>query len=165
MTYLVDANCFITASQKTYPFDIAESFWNKIAEEAGKHKFFSIDKVWDEICAHIDALQKWCEENLPADFFISTETEAVYKKYASVALWAQGLGVRQSVVDKFIAADKADIYFVAFASLNPSEYTIVTEEASAPYSKTNIKLPDACAAFGIRCINFIEMLRELKIRF
>ena len=66
---------------------------------------------------------------------------------------------------KFIDASKADIYFVAFASLSPNEYTVVTEEVSAVDSKKDIKLPDACAAFGIRSINFIQMLRELKVQF
>ncbi len=45
MTYLVDSNCFMTASQTSYPFDIAKSFWKKIAELANRHSFYSIDKV------------------------------------------------------------------------------------------------------------------------
>ena len=71
----------------------------------------------------------------------------------------------QSKIDTFIAADKADIYFVAFASLAPENYTIVTEEVSALGSQKDIKLPDACSAFNIRSINFIQMLRELKVQF
>lgn len=53
MTYLVDSSCFMTASQTSYPFDIAESFWNKIAELAQNHAFYSIDKVEDEINANL----------------------------------------------------------------------------------------------------------------
>ena len=73
--------------------------------------------------------------------------------------------VKQVGIDKFIAADKADIYFVAFASLKPNEYTVVTEEKPSPESKKDIKLPDACSEFNIRCINFMTMLRELKVKF
>ena len=47
----------------------------------------------------------------------------------------------------------------------PVEYIVVTEETSAPFSKKNIKLPDVCNSFGIKCINFISMLRELKVTF
>lgn len=155
----------MTASQTTYPFDIAESFWRKMAECAQRHLFYSIDKVEDEINTNIDALSQWCKENLPNDFFISTESEAVYHQYATVVNWAKKQNVKPTGFNKFIDAEKADIYFVAFASLKPSEYSVVTEETSAPSSKTKIKLPDVCSAFNIKCINFIQMLRELHIRF
>lgn len=165
MIYLVDSSCFMTASQTTYPFDVAESFWNKIAELAQNHVFYSIDKVDDEIKANLDQLSKWCDDNLPDDFFISTETEDVYQKFNELVNWAQNKKIKQVGIDKFIAADKADIYFVAFASLKPEKYTVVTEENSAPGSKKDIKLPDACAEFNVRCINFMTMLRELKVKF
>ena len=165
MTYLVDSSCFMTASRVSYPIDVAISFWDKIAQLAQSHAFYSIDKVNDEISLHDDALLEWCKDNLPKDFFLSTETEEVYKKYAELVKWAETKGINQTGVDKFIDATKADIYFVAFASLSPNEYTIVTEEISAINSKNDIKLPDACAAFKIRSINFMQMLRELKVQF
>ena len=163
--YLVDSSCFIAASRYFYPIDIALSFWNKIAELAQNHAFYSIDKVKDEIKINEDDLSVWCSEKLPDDFFISTETEAVYTKYADLVNWAQSLGITQRGVNKFIDGSKADIYFVAFASLSPDEHTVVTEETSAENAKRDIKLPDACKAFGIRSINFMQMLRELKAQF
>ena len=48
MTYLIDSSCFMTASRIMYPFDIAQSFWNKISELAQNHVFSSIDKVKNE---------------------------------------------------------------------------------------------------------------------
>lgn len=165
MIYLVDSSCLMTASRFFYPIDIAISFWDKVSELAQSHAFYSIDKVKDEIKINDDSLTNWCNNNLPEDFFISTETEEVYAKYAELVNWAQAKGIKQSGVDKFIAADKADIYFVALASLAPENYTIVTEEVPAVGSKKDIKLPDACSAFNIRSINFIQMLRELKVQF
>ena len=165
MTYLVDSSCFMTASQTTYPFDIAESFWNKIAELAQNHDFYSIDKVEDEIKANLDELSNWCDENLPDDFFISTENDDVYEKYGELVNWAQSKGIKQAGVDKFIDDTKADIFFVAFCSLHTDDYTVVTEEIPAPQSLKDIKLPDACSAYNIRCIKFIDMLRELKVKF
>lgn len=89
MIYLVDSSCFMTASRISYPIDIAVSFWSKIAELAQSHAFYSIDKVEKEIKINDDDLSAWCSENLPKDFFISTETDEVYKKYAELANWAQ----------------------------------------------------------------------------
>lgn len=165
MIYLVDSSCFMTASRISYPIDIAISFWDKIAQLAQNHAFYSIDKVNDEIRLNDDALTKWCKDNLPEDFFFSTETEEVYKKYAELVNWAKSKNIKQTAFDKFIDATKADIYFVAFASLAPNNYTIVTEEVTAINSKKDIKLPDACSAFNVRSINFIQMLRELKVQF
>ena len=165
MTYLVDSSCFMTASQTANPLDIAVSFWNKIAQLAQNHAFYSIDKVEDEINENEDALSKWCKDNLPDDFFISTETKEVYEKYRELAKWAQAKGIKQSGVDKFIDATKADIYFVAYAALSPDDYTVVTEEKSAINSKKDIKLPDACSSFGIRTLSLMEMLRDLKVKF
>ena len=96
---------------------------------------------------------------------LNVNSKLFQQKYAELVNWAQTKGIKQSGVDKFISADKADIYFVAFASLAPEDYTIVTEEKSAINSKSDIKLPDACSAFNVRSINFIQMLRELKVQF
>lgn len=165
MTYLVDSSCFMTASRVSYPFDIAKSFWSKLTELAIGNMFRSIDKVETEIKANDDDLTKWCAASLPQDFFITTETEAVYEKYAVLANWAQGLGKKQKAVDEFIDAEKADIYLVALSCTNPGEYVVVTEEKKSPESKKTIKLPDVCEPFGIRCINFIKLLRELQVTF
>ena len=163
MIYLIDSSCFMTASRVSNPIDIALSFWNKLAELAQNHTFYSIDKVKDEITLNDDELSKWCVANLPDDFFISTETVEVYQKYAELVNWAQNKGIKQTGVDKFIDDTKADIYFVAFASLSPSAYTVVTEETSAINSKKDIKLPDACSAFGVRAINLVVLLKSMLV--
>lgn len=165
MIYIVDSCCFMKPFRVTYPMDIAESFWNKVAELANNHKFYSIDKVKDEIFENSDELTSWCKAKLPQDFFISTETEEFYGKFGEIVTWAQNRNIKQMGIDKFIDDDKADIYIVTMAALAPEMYTVVTEETSAPKSKKDIKLPDACSAFNIRCINFIEMLRELSAKF
>ena len=163
MIYLIDSSCFMTASRVSNPIDIALSFWNKLAELAQNHTFYSIDKVKDEITLNDDELSKWCVANLPDDFFISTETVEVYQKYAELVNWAQNKSIKQTGVDKFIDDTKADIYFVAFASLSPSAYTVVTEETSAINSKKDIKLPDACSAFGVRAINLVVLLKSMLV--
>lgn len=150
MIYLIDSSCLMTASQTTYPFDVAISFWNKISSLAKQHRFYSIDKVQKEINENIDELSKWCKNTLPQDFFIMTDTNKVYIKYGELVNWAskkvKNKEIKQTAFDKFTANDKADIFLISFALSNPL-YTIVTEEISAPYSKKDIKLPDACSAF------------------
>lgn len=57
--------------------------------------------------------------------------------------------------------DKADIYLASFASANPAEWTIVSMERSAPNSPGEIKLPDVCMQYNVKCIQLEEMFREL----
>lgn len=54
-------------------------------------------------------------------------------------------------------------WLVAYASVEA--VTVVTNEESAPDSKTVIKLPDVCNRFEVRCKKTFPMLRPLNIRF
>jgi hypothetical protein len=47
--YLLDTNIFIQAHRVSYPFDIFNSFWEKIIELAERGNIISIDKVKMEI--------------------------------------------------------------------------------------------------------------------
>ena len=62
---------------------------------------------------------------------------------------------------KFLRMDKADIYLVAFAAVAPEEWAIVSMERPAPRNAGEIKLPDACAKFGVRCLMLQDMFREM----
>lgn len=62
---------------------------------------------------------------------------------------------------KFLRMDKADIYLVAFAAVAPEEWTIVSMERPAPRNAGEIKLPDACAKFGVGCLMLQDMFREM----
>jgi hypothetical protein len=71
--YIVDSNFFIQAHRDTYPLDVAFSFWNKVKQLASEGKIISIDKVRDELFDKNDALELWCKENLPDNFFKDTQ--------------------------------------------------------------------------------------------
>lgn len=164
-TYIVDSNFFIQAHRSSYPFDVAESFWTKFKELANSGRIVSLDKVKEEIYSNEDELKKWCEDNLPEDFFLEFTDEAL-DKYQEVCSWAQANDqYKQTAKEIFMDQKRADAFLVAFASTNITNWTIVTQEVSAPYSKSNIKLPDACQVKGVCCVNTIKMFRELKEKF
>ncbi len=66
----------------------------------------------------------------------------------------------KNAIDDFLAANLADPWLVAFTL--DKEITIVTYEKSEPTIKRKIKIPEVCNQFGVRYINTIDMLRELK---
>jgi len=79
--FIVDSNFFIQAHRMYYPLDVVISFWNKVKQLAVEGKIISIDKVKHEIYQNEDALKKWCEDNLPEDFFKVTSKMPAYYRY------------------------------------------------------------------------------------
>ncbi len=164
-TYLVDSNFFIQAHRSSYPFDVAESFWTKFKELAINGRIVSIDKVKEEIYNSEDDLKVWCEDNLPDNFFLDFTYEAL-NKYKEVCQWAQNNEqYKPTAKETFMDQNRADAFLVAFASTNIVNWTVVTQEVSAPNSKSNIKLPDACRIKGVSYVNTIEMFRQLSEKF
>lgn len=164
--FIVDSNFFIQAHRSIYPLDVVQSFWLKIKTLSENGIIVSIDKVKKEIfdnSAHEDELKKWCDSNLPNDFFIDTDT--VLQNYISIVNWVNSMShhYTDSAIQEFLETDLADPWLVACAmSYN---WTIVTYEKSEPNRKNKIKIPEVCNQFNVRYINTIEMLRELNENF
>lgn len=158
--YLLDTNFFIEAYRKSYPMDVFPSFWEKVKELAVSGKILSLDKVKDELFKHDDELKTWCEANLPESFF--QEAAGAIDEYSKVVRWAYSKldkPYSQSALDVFLDADEADAWLVAYASKH--NLPLVTNEVSAPDSKKSIKIPDACAPFGVRAIQPMDLFRGL----
>lgn len=161
--YLLDANFFIEAYRKSYPMDVFPSFWEKVKALADAGLICSIDKVKTEIYQNEDVLKAWCETNLPEDFFRDSSPAVVDFTYAQVVRWASsklGAPYSQTALDIFMQADEADAFLIAFARKN--QLAIVTNEVSAPESRKNIKIPDACTSLGIRTLQPVQLFRELN---
>ena len=162
--YILDSNFFIEAHRKSYPLDVATSFWAKVKDLAQKGVIISIDKVKNELYKNEDDLKQWCKNNLPDNFFHDTTSSSVISIYSSVIGWASA-SKQYSVTakDQFLHADEADAWLVSYAATNGS--TIVTSEVSAPLSIKNIKIPDVSKPFGVTTITPIDMFRALGEQF
>lgn len=163
--YVVDSNFFIEAHRTTYPLDVAHSFWNKVKQLADEEKIISIDKVKNEIYDNEDALKQWCVANLPLIFF--KDTTQVMTEYAQVTAWAVSRNTHYlaNALAKFLHADEADAFVIAFALADTTNRTIVTQEKSEPNRRTKIKIPDGCIAKNVQFCNTIEMFRHLGETF
>lgn len=163
--YVVDANFFIQAHRTGYPLDIAVSFWKTVNQLAYAGKIISIDKVKKEIYRNEDALKRWCDNNLPEDFF--KDSSEAMEAYRRVSAWAvsKSSHYKPRAINEFLDADEADAFLVAYALSDPVNRIIVTQEISQPQIKSKIKIPEACNAFNISYINTIQMFRQLKASF
>lgn len=159
--YVLDSNFFIQAHRSTYPLDIAFSFWNKIKQLAHDGRIISIDKVKGEIYDKNDALEEWCKANLPLDFF--KDTDSVMHHYGVVSTWAisRSNHYTPQALNEFLDAEEADAFIIAFALADAGNRIIVTQEISAPGSKSKIKIPDVCMALNMKYTNSMDMFRQL----
>lgn len=165
MKYLVDSNFFIQAHRESYPFDVAISFWSKINILASNGNIFSIDKVKSEIYDKNDALEFWCQSNLPNDFF--KDSSHTIDSYREITSWAmrQNHQFKLSAINEFLDADEADAFILAYALSEKDDVVIVTHERSQPEIKKKIKIPEVANYFGLKYLNTVEMFRELNESF
>ena len=162
MRYIVASNSFISPQRGYSPIEVARSLWAKISALASEHKIYSLDKVKEELYLHDDELKEWMKANMPADYFLSSDHAEVITKLQEIIAWADSHTFYSPKANhKFRRMDKTDLYLVTFAAVDPAEGTIVSMERPAPRNAGEIKLPDACAKFGVRCLMLQDMFREM----
>lgn len=81
-----------------------------------------------------------------------------------IAPWAASSNYKHAAKDRFLQAEYADPFLVAYA-MSHENVIVVTEEVSAKDSKKDIKLPDVCDHFGIRSMHFMDMLRKMNVTY
>lgn len=160
--YLVDANVLMEAHRHYYTFDLCPGFWECVVWHHKQGVMSSIDRVKDEIEDGKDALSHWVKRSCPASFFVATTDRKVADSYGKIIVWTQSQKqYKPEAQAKFASA--ADGWLVAHA--REHGFVVVTQEAPAPESRSEIKLPDVCNSFGLPYLGTFEMLKELKVRF
>ena len=143
-TYLIDTDAFIQAARLHYAFDLVPAFWDSLVRLAESGAIRSIDRVKQELARGNDQLAEWAKSQF-ADAFLSTNEADVIESYAKVMKWVQGQA-RFLDAAKAEFASGADGWLVAYAAAKG--LVVVTHEQPAPESRTSVKIPDVCQAFG-----------------
>ncbi|HET6505608.1 MAG TPA: DUF4411 family protein [Baekduia sp.] len=157
--YLLDSNVFMQAKNQHYGFDFCPAFWDwlDVANAAGR--VASVVKVGDELKAGGDELVGWASARTA--FFFEPD-DGVITSARVLSGWAMGASQYTGAArNEFLAS--ADYYLVAHA--HAQGHVVVTHEIAAPNSQKRIKIPDACNALGVRCINPFAMLRAEQVSF
>ncbi|MCR4314765.1 MAG: DUF4411 family protein [Planctomycetes bacterium] len=172
--YILDSDVFIAAKNSYYAFKICPGFWDSLVHHLGKGNISSIDKIKSELLAgqktkkqlsegeKDEDLVQWVKHDLPADFFASTDDEAVTRAYTEVMLWVQrNPQYYDQAKAKF--ATEADGWLVAYALVH--KLTVVTNEQPRPLSRNRVLLPDVCDQFKVAYKDTFAMLRDLSVRY
>ena len=158
MPYLIDTNILIR-SKNDMPFDLWPTFWDKFRDLMINGQIYSCNRVKSEIETRNDELTNWMSVNTPPNFYIGEDTDVMIQ-LAATQNWANTNSVFTDAA-RIDYANKADAYIVATAKAKG--LTVVTYEKSSPFSRTRVKIPDACAAIGVNCCKLNDMLRELGV--
>lgn len=155
--YIFDTNIFIK-SKNEMPHDLWPTFWMKLSDLMRSGQISSSIKVKEEIDRGKDELTLWMKNNASESFYHPVDTN-VLKKYSDAQNWARAKNFSPNALNEF--ADVADAYIVATAAVKG--YTLVTNEISAPNSVKRVKIPDVCAALGVKYCDLNTVLRELGV--
>lgn len=158
MRFLLDANTFITAKNAYYGFDIAPGFWAWIERSHGAGDLASVDAVRKELLLGSDDLSDWAKAHAP--LFLKPSV-GIPRRISELAVWAMSRqpAFTDTARSEFLD-DSADLILVAHAA--DSGATVVTFETSAPLGKRRVKIPDACAALGVPCVDLWACMRQTR---
>ena len=158
MSYLLDANVFMSAKNLHYGLDFCPAFWDWLAHKGHTGSVLSIDKVADEIEAGQDELSVWARNH--SDALFRRTPPALALQFTQVSTWATGQQYTPAAINTFLQA--ADFYLIAHALAG--HHVVVTHEVPSN-SPGRIKIPNACVGLGVRFMTPYQMLRTEQARF
>jgi hypothetical protein len=158
--YILDANIFIEAKRRYYAFNLCPGFWDSLLHHNSMGNLESIDRVRNKELSEGDDLDAWSKKS--PYLFASTDSKFVLADYGDIIQWVQSQE-RFTNAAKSEFSSGVDAWVIAYAKANNA--IVVTHEVSAPKSRTDVKIPDVCNHFNIKCTNTFDMLQKLGIVF
>ncbi|MFZ6641308.1 DUF4411 family protein [Undibacterium sp. TC4M20W] len=157
--YLLDSDVLISAKNLHYNPKFCGVFWSWINEAHNAGNLFSVDKVKNELLSggDKDVLYEWATRTNLSSFFLKTNQCA--KQWGALSAWAHSpaKAFKEVAKAKFLDIESADAWLIAYAAEH-KDCVIVTNEVSAPFSKSSIKLPDAAAHLGVKTTTIFDLL-------
>jgi hypothetical protein len=159
--YLLDANVFIEAHRRYYGIDFVPGFWDWLDLSFNAGVIASIEKIKDELDngTRADELTTWVKTHkslfLPID-------HTVQASFQQLSVWVMDPGHNYTAAARSTFMNSGDYQLVAYAHAHG--HAVATHEQPAPESKKEIKIPDACKALAVNCIDPFKMLRNEQAR-
>jgi hypothetical protein len=156
--YWLDASVLIEAHNRTYPIGVFDSFWEWLAGEVQAGNIVCPRRVYQEVAEaeHQDELAQWMKPRkgkglcIPASRQVQDRLkeieEYIFTQYESVEAWDFSKGA-----DPWVIAHALD-----------DHGAVVTKESSTRSNAKKARIPDVCNHFGVKCVDTLEMLKELK---
>jgi hypothetical protein len=145
--YSVDASALIYGWNEHYPPDVFPTVWDHLGSLAIAGRLLVSDEIAEELRRKDDNLYNWLRgfptAVVPLDGPIQQQVRTI-------------LSSHQRLLDTRKNKSGGDPFVIALAQVRNA--TVVTAEL-ATNSLTRPKIPDVCAAIGVRCINLVDLFR------
>lgn len=147
--YCLDTSSLLDASVRYYPIDIFPTLWSKLDIIVENGELIAPDEVLHELEKKDDEIYAWAKQRQKLFYPLNDQLQIVVKD--------EILATFPKLVDSKKNRSQADPFVVGLARITGR--TVVTGERNAGNAQ-NPKIPDVCEFFGIRCINFLQFIRE-----
>jgi hypothetical protein len=148
--YVVDTSAWINA-WRLYPPDVPafSRIWDGLDQMISSGSLCIPEEVLEELKKGYDGIPKWLNDRpailRPLDAFLQLEVKRVMDAFPDLA-------------DEESDRSRGDPFVVGLGKLTSG--VVVSGESPRKAPTARPKIPDACAGFGIRCIKWLEFLRE-----
>lgn len=153
MSYCVDTSGWLDGWQRNYPPDVFPTLWAKVEALVSTGEIFSSEEVYVELQKKDDDIHDWVKARKNMLVPLSEEIQKIASDLLSEF---------PRLVDTLRNRSKADPFVIATA-INRGGTVVTGEPVTGNMSKPRI--PDVCNVKGVRCITFLQMIRELKLTF
>lgn len=155
MSYCIDSSAWLDGWTRDYPQEVFPSLWEKLAEAVDEGLLRCSEEVYVEIKKKDDGLHDCLKARKRVLVPIDEEIQATVMEL---------LAEYPRLVDTHRNRSQADPFVIATAErLGPDTAVVTGEKPRGKLDKP--KIPDVCEVRGVRCITFLDMLRELDFKF
>jgi Domain of unknown function (DUF4411) len=137
---------------KHYPEDLFGDIWGDLRSLVDDGLLRSPEEVRVELARGLNSPDKTLTREFPKLFI--PQDNAFLRKVAEVRVACP------KVQDPNSTKNSGDLHVLALAAIHGA--AIVSNESRAKNPKQHQKIPDAADIIGVRCINWLEFLRERK---
>ncbi len=148
MKYSLDTSAIVQAWRTHYPPEVFPSVWQRLEELIDSGELRASEEVLYELERKDDEVLAWVRER--EDLIIDIDEQIQIAVQAILAEHRRLLDTRKS-------RSGADPFVIALAQIHGA--AVVTYERPTN-SLTRPHIPDVCRALGVRCMTFLELLRE-----
>jgi Domain of unknown function (DUF4411) len=152
MAFCVDTSGWLDGWHRYYPRDVFPSLWQNLEERVTGCDIIASEEVYVEVQKKDDDLHEWMKQR---EFMLIPANESIQRRVAEV------LGTYPRLVDTLKGRSQADPFVIATAVETGS--VVVTGESIG--TATRPRIPFVCQQLGIRCLTFLDMIRELKLTY
>ena len=155
LKYSIDTSSLIHAWRRAYPIDNFPGFWHNLEDLFSAGHASCADEVFSELKKKDDELFDWCKAREDT-VFVGFDGNQEKHLIGIMAEFPR-------LVDTTKNKSGADPFVIALALSQTPRLTVVTQEEFG--KATSPKIPNVCQAKGIRSINLLDLISEMKWKF